>query len=139
MKRFYLSHQSTWSDEVQFFHNSGPLSDSFQGKGCVWFDLPDGWRIISGDFVSEDREDAWNSHPGVVHLHHPVKEKSLPLGHLLNEEHAHKRFTSAHLDLLKSIGVDENDTLEHLNTKLAAFHPGCTIYPISSKSPRWIY
>lgn len=139
MKRFYLIHESAWESPAEFHLSTGPLWHCFEGKGCSWWDLGGGHRIVVGDFKSEDREDAWNSHPDVIHLHHPVKEKSLPLSHLLTPEHAHKRFTQQHLDLLSALGVTDADTLETLNHKMAAVHPGCAIYPIPKTSTRWIY
>jgi hypothetical protein len=140
MKRLYIIHESAWESPVQFDHSSGPLWSSFEGKGCCWWDLGKGFRIVAGDFKAEDRESAWNSHEAVVHLHHPVKEKTLPLGMLLTPDHAHKRFSAPHMELLRSaLGASDSDTLDSLNQKLAAVHPGCAIYPIPKQNPRWIY
>lgn len=146
MKRCYMIHESAWESQVQFAYTTAPLWHSFEGKGCTWIDLPDGYRLVTGDFASEDREAAWNGHKAVVHLHHPVKEKSLPLSHLLTSSHAHKRFTATHLDVLsRGLGVTEADTMETLNEKIAAVHPGCAIYATTktvkaqAKTSKWIY
>jgi hypothetical protein len=138
MKRFNLVPKSAWEESVQFHRDKGPLWHAFWGKGSTWWDLGDGMRIVSSDFRSEDREDAFNTHPAVVHLHHPVTGKTTPLSALLTPEYARNRFTQAHLDLLgKALGVTGDDTLETLNQKMAAVHPGCTIYP--KPATRWIY
>jgi hypothetical protein len=140
MKRFYILHESDWDRPVEFAWKSGTLGESFEGKGCAWYDLADGHRLVVGDFKSEDREDAWNSHPAVVHLHHPVREKTLLLSDLLTRKHAHKRFTSRHLELLAPLRVTGSDTLESLNQKISAVHPGCCIYSIpKGPSGRWVY
>jgi hypothetical protein len=140
MKRLYLVHESAWESPVDFDYSSGPLWHAFEGKGCCWWSLGSGYRLVAGDFKSEDREHAWNSHHAVVHLHHPVREKTLPLAHLLTPEHAHKRFTPAHLDLLRSsLSANEQDTMESLNQKIAMAHPGCAIYPIPKQTQRWLY
>lgn len=140
MKRFYLVPESAWESEVQFAHRKGPLWTAFEGKHTSWWDLGSGMRIVCGDFRAEDREDAFNNHPAVVHLLHPVKEKTLPLSTLLTPPYGKNRFTQAHLDLLgKAIGATGADTLETLNQKMAAVHPGCTIYDLPTASTRWLY
>jgi hypothetical protein len=142
MKRLYLIHESHWEDSAQFAGEraQSQLWRAFTGLGCCWMAISGGYRLVGGDFQSEDREEAWNSHPAVVHLHHPVKEKTLPLSDLLTPPHAYKRFKSEHMELLKaSVGATETDTLETLNLKIAKVHPGCTVYPVPKTNPRWIY
>jgi hypothetical protein len=141
MKRFYMIHQSSWAAPVQVGKFKGELYRAFDGRGCCWWGLQtSGYRIVAGSFLSEDREHAWNSHPAVTHLHHPVREKTLTLGALLTPAHAYKRFSEAHLELLKSaLGATETDTMEILNQKVAFVHPGCTVYPVPKKTSLWIY
>lgn len=140
MKRYYLIHESDWEKPVEFIYHSGPLWHCFEGKGSCWMDLRGGLRLLVGDFKDENREHVWNSHPATVHLHHPVRERTLPLGALLTPEHAHKRFRQSHFDALAAaIGITLDDTMESLNAKAASIHPGCTIYPIPKNNPLWIY
>lgn len=140
MKRFNLIPESAWNDELQFMYRKGPLWHAFEGKGCTWWDLGEGMRIVAGDFKSEDREDAFNNHPAVVHLHHPVRDKTTPLSELLTPAFSKNRFTAAHLALLgKALGISGADTLDTLNQKIAAVHPGCTIFDVPKPTSRWIY
>jgi hypothetical protein len=140
LKRYYLISESSWESQVRFHYRSGPLGAAFEGKGCCWLDLASGYRLVSGEFAAEDREDAWNSHPAVVHLHHPVKESTLSLGDLFKPEHAYKRFRPEHMELLKhGVNASESDTMSSLNTKVAVVHRGCIIYPIPAKTALWLY
>ena len=139
MKRYYIIHESDWESPVEFMYSSGSLWQAFEGKGCAWWDLGNGMRLVCGDFKDEDREHVWNSHQAVTHLHHPVKEKALPLSDLFTAAHTHKRFTQRHMDALAAVGAVPSDTLVSLNQKVAAVHPGCAIFPIPKPESRWIY
>jgi hypothetical protein len=82
----------------------------------AWEQLPEvqAWRaagnhiLLSGDFHNQDNQAAWEAHPEVATLPHPVKEGNVPLRSLLiNPGHEQKKFTQQHMDSLKIIGVNE--------------------------------
>lgn len=114
MRELFICSKDTWlrAHNGLCFHPSG---------GSHYIDLPDGMVIVATVTKDEDADDHFRSMEGVAPLPHPVFEGNKTLA--AHRDDPATAYLAEHHDALKSLGIEDTDTVLDVSKKTAAIHP----------------